>query len=84
MLVHSLRIVTTRWTDTLLRKALQALRDFYETVLSTLVQHSAVPEKRSKAVGAGSSISGIWEVCESHEVAFLIEVLGEAEPLRRF
>jgi len=49
------------------RKALGVLRDYYGGASAALVQEEqpAAPEKHSKAGGAGSSIIGILEVCES-------------------
>merc|ERR1719174_3142957 len=45
------------------RKALGVLREYYGGAV--LVQQPPVPEKHEKASGAGSSIIGILEVCES-------------------
>merc|ERR1719217_468594 len=44
------------------RKALGVLREYYG---AALLQQPPVPEKHEKAGGAGSSIIGILEVCES-------------------
>merc|ERR1719443_1461346 len=46
-----------------IRKALDVLRAYYGGAV--LVQQPPVPEKHEKASGAGSSIIGILEVCES-------------------
>merc|ERR1719375_625535 len=45
------------------RKALGVLREYYGG--AALVQQPPLPEKHEKASGAGSSIIGILEVCES-------------------
>jgi len=57
------------------RRALQVLRDYYasapaafvqdERKFVAMMQQPAAPEKHSKATGAGQSIIGILEVCES-------------------
>merc|ERR1719473_844932 len=44
------------------RKALGVLREYYG---AALLQQPPVPEKHEKSGGAGSSIIGILEVCES-------------------
>merc|ERR1719460_1478466 len=44
------------------RKALGVLREYYG---GSLLQQPPMPEKHEKASGAGSSIIGILEVCES-------------------
>jgi chromosome segregation ATPase len=46
------------------RKALGVLRDYYGSSAS-LIQQPTPPEKHTKSGGAGSSIIGILEVCES-------------------
>jgi predicted nucleic acid-binding Zn-ribbon protein len=46
------------------RKALDALRDYYGGA-AAMIQQPAKPEKFEKAEGAGQSIIGILEVCES-------------------
>merc|ERR1719410_195004 len=55
------------------RKALGVLRDYYGSAaasmiqgdMTSMMQQPAMPEKHTKASGAGSGIIGILEVCES-------------------
>merc|ERR1711933_172361 len=56
------------------RKALGVLRDYYGSASASMIQESdmksmmqqpAMPEKHTKSGGAGNSIIGILEVCES-------------------
>merc|ERR1719264_1446523 len=71
------------------RKALGVLREYYgstaasmvqaESGMSSIMQQPAMPEKHEKAGGAGSSIIGILEVCESDFAKNLAESTSEED-----
>ena len=59
------------------RKALQVLRDYYGGASAALVQEdqTTAPVFHSKSGGAGGSIIGILEVCESATYSILLVLL---------
>merc|ERR1719415_339951 len=71
------------------RKALGVLRDYYGSAAASMIQEvsdmksmmqqPAMPEKHTKASGAGSSIIGILEVCESDFAKNLAEETSQED-----
>merc|ERR1719414_1216371 len=71
------------------RKALGVLREYYGSAaasmvqagsgMSSMMQQPAMPEKHEKAGGAGSSIIGILEVCESDFAKNLAEETSQED-----
>merc|ERR1719323_2885934 len=71
------------------RKALGVLREYYGATaasmvqagsgMSSIMQQPAMPEKHEKAGGAGSSIIGILEVCESDFAKNLAQSTSEED-----
>merc|ERR1719414_1973954 len=71
------------------RKALGVLREYYGSAaasmvqagsgMSSIMQQPAMPEKHEKAGGAGSSIIGILEVCESDFAKNLAEETSQED-----